>query len=113
LIKTECAAYFEAMIGGDGRLFGWCVARPPSLTTITILRLTSIIAVIVIVPVGIVPEGYGSAAITPAIAVLDSAARKAVTDATASHGASSAARMAAGRDGVGDDDGTSQCDRNN
>jgi len=47
------------------------------------------------------------------MAVLDSAARKAAADATASHGASSAARMAAGRNGVGDDDGTSQYDRNN
>jgi hypothetical protein len=75
--------------------------------------LTSIIAVIVIVPVGIVPEGHGSAAITPVTAVLESTAPKTVTEAIASHGAiaSSAARMAAGRNGVGD--GTSQCDRNN
>jgi len=49
------------------------------------------------------------------MAVLDSAARKAAADATASRGAAapSAARMAAGRNGVGDDDGTSQCDCNN
>jgi hypothetical protein len=48
--------------------------------------------------------------------VLESTAPKTVTGATASHGAiasSSAARMAASRNGVGDDDGTSQCDRNN
>jgi len=49
------------------------------------------------------------------MAVLESAARKAAADATASRGAAapSAARMAAGRNGVDDDDGTSQCDRNN
>jgi hypothetical protein len=48
------------------------------------------------------------------MAVLESTAPKTVTEATASHGAiASAARMAAGRNGVGDDDGASQCDRNN
>jgi hypothetical protein len=49
------------------------------------------------------------------VAVLESTAPKTATKATASHAAiaPSAARMAAGRNGVGDDDGTSKCDRNN
>ena len=86
----------------------------------TIIRHSSIIAAVRIV---IIPEGYGPAAGTLVMAVLEStceasaaevSAAQAATDATAAHGTAPMTGSAVtARNGVGRDGSTSQCRDNN